>query len=173
MPLFLLSRFIDLFQQEVDLVDKTIQFIFIADLDPYGIIAEQINLPPTLINRFDVIFTLRDIPNKDKDEKIAIHVLHEHQKKGENMAIPRELFRKYVAYAKQKIKPFLSDEAVEEIKKFSGWKIVHYETEEVIKAINLVEETNGHFWDALIATTITKEASNFLVFHLILILRVA
>ena len=34
------------------------------------------------------------------------------------MAIPRELFRKYVAYAKQKIKPFLSDEAVEEIKKF-------------------------------------------------------
>jgi len=86
--------------------------------DPYQSVAQQIDLPPTLINRFDVIFTLRDIPNKDKDEKIAIHVLHEHQKKGENMAIPRELFRKYVAYAKQKIKPFLSDEAVEEIKKF-------------------------------------------------------
>ena len=34
------------------------------------------------------------------------------------MLISRELFRKYVAYAKQKIKPKLSDEAVFEIKKF-------------------------------------------------------
>jgi replicative DNA helicase Mcm len=35
-----------------------------------------------------------------------------------NIAIPRELFRKYVAYAKQKIKPILTDEAVKEIKEF-------------------------------------------------------
>ncbi len=34
------------------------------------------------------------------------------------MLIPRELFRKYVAYAKQKIKPVLTDMAVEEIKRF-------------------------------------------------------
>ncbi len=86
--------------------------------DPYQSIAQQIDLPPTLINRFDVIFTLRDIPNREKDEKIATHVLEEHQKKGETMLIPRELFRKYVAYAKQRIKPQLSSEAVEEIKRF-------------------------------------------------------
>ncbi|MBI2044910.1 hypothetical protein HYT23_02540 [Candidatus Pacearchaeota archaeon] len=86
--------------------------------DPYQTIAQQIDLPPTLINRFDVIFTLRDIPNREKDEKIATHVLFEHQKKGENMLIHRELFRKYVAYAKQRFKPVLSDEAVEEVKKF-------------------------------------------------------
>ncbi len=86
--------------------------------DPYQSIAQQIDLPPTLINRFDVIFTLRDIPNRDKDEKIASHVLLEHQKKGEDMLIPRELFRKYVAYAKQRIKPKLGEEATQEIKKF-------------------------------------------------------
>ena len=86
--------------------------------DPYQSIAQQIDLPPTLINRFDVIFTLRDIPNRAKDEKIADHVLSEHQKEGGTMIIPRELFRKYVAYAKQRIKPKLSDEAVAEIKKF-------------------------------------------------------
>ncbi len=86
--------------------------------DPYQSIAQQIDLPPTLINRFDVIFTLRDIPSRDKDEKIASHVLLEHQKKGENMLIPRELFRKYVAYAKQRIKPILGEKAIEEIKKF-------------------------------------------------------
>jgi replicative DNA helicase Mcm len=86
--------------------------------DPYQSIAQQIDLPPTLINRFDVIFTLRDIPNRDKDEKIASHVLLEHQRKGEEMLIPRDLFRKYVAYAKQRIKPKLGEEAIAEIKKF-------------------------------------------------------
>jgi replicative DNA helicase Mcm len=86
--------------------------------DPFQSIAQQIDLPPTLINRFDVIFPLRDLPNKEKDELIATHVLHEHQKMGEEMLIPKELLRKYVAYAKQRIKPALSDEAVEEIKQF-------------------------------------------------------
>lgn len=86
--------------------------------DPYQSIAQQIDLPPTLINRFDVIFPLRDLPNREKDEKIANHVLFEHQHKGEEMFISKELLRKYVAYAKQRIKPALSDEAVEKIKTF-------------------------------------------------------
>lgn len=86
--------------------------------DPYQSIAQQIDLPPTLINRFDVIFTLRDIPERNKDEKIATHVLLEHRKQGGIMVIPRELFRKYIAYAKQKVFPRLSDEAVAELKKF-------------------------------------------------------
>ena len=86
--------------------------------DPFQSIAQQIDLPPTLINRFDVIFPLRDLPNKEKDEMIATHVLHEHQKTGEEMLIPKELLRKYVAYAKQRIKPVLTDDAVDEIKRF-------------------------------------------------------
>jgi len=86
--------------------------------DPYQSIAQQIDLPPTLINRFDVIFPLRDLPDKKKDEMIATHVLEAHQNSGEDMLIPRDLFRKYVAYAKQRIKPALSDDAVREIKKF-------------------------------------------------------
>ena len=86
--------------------------------DPYQSIAQQIDLPPTLINRFDVIFTLRDLPDKEKDSKIASHVLLEHRKQGESMLIPRDIFRKYIAYSKQRIKPQLSDEAVAEIKKF-------------------------------------------------------
>ncbi len=86
--------------------------------DPYQSIAQQIDIPPTLINRFDVIFTLRDIPNKEKDELIAKHVLSSHQKSGEDMIIPRDLFRKYVAYAKQRVFPKLTDEAVKELKDF-------------------------------------------------------
>lgn len=86
--------------------------------DPYQSISQQIDLPPALINRFDVIFTLRDIPDKNKDERIATHVLSEHLKQGEDMLIHRELFRKYVAYAKQRVKPRLGEEAVKEIKRF-------------------------------------------------------
>ncbi len=86
--------------------------------DPYQPIAQQIDLPPTLINRFDVIFTLQDIPDREKDKKIAMHVLSEHTKEGKDMFIPREIFRKYVAYAKQRVHPKLGNEAVEEIQKF-------------------------------------------------------
>jgi replicative DNA helicase Mcm len=86
--------------------------------DPYQSVAQQIDLPPTLINRFDIIFTLRDIPDRDKDSRIATHVLSEHQKQGAHVVFEKEFLRKYVAYAKQKIKPKLSKEAVDELKKF-------------------------------------------------------
>jgi replicative DNA helicase Mcm len=86
--------------------------------DPFMPIPQQIDLPPTLINRFDIIFTLRDIPDRNKDERIATHVLREHQKETKEVLIDPNLFRKYVAYAKQKINPKLSPESVEELKKF-------------------------------------------------------
>ncbi|MFA5953036.1 MAG: minichromosome maintenance protein MCM [Candidatus Pacearchaeota archaeon] len=86
--------------------------------DPTQGIPQQMDLPPTLINRFDLIFSLRDIPNKANDEKIATHILTEHQTEAKEMTIDRDLFRKYVAYAKQKISPQLTDEAVKKIKEF-------------------------------------------------------
>jgi replicative DNA helicase Mcm len=86
--------------------------------DPYQPIAQQIELPPTLINRFDIIFTLRDMPDKMKDEKIATHVLSEHSNEAHGMLIERNLFRKYVAYSKQRVKPELTKESIEELKKF-------------------------------------------------------
>jgi len=86
--------------------------------DPYQPIAQQIDIPSTLLNRFDVIFMMRDLPEKEKDEAIASHVLREHQKSDARGAIEPSLFRKYVAYAKQKVKPELTEEAIDEIKKF-------------------------------------------------------
>ena len=86
--------------------------------EPTQSITEQIDLPPTLLNRFDLIFILRDLPNKNQDDAIATHVLNIHQRKDKKPDIDRELFKKYVAYAKQKIEPKLSDDAVQEIKNF-------------------------------------------------------
>jgi replicative DNA helicase Mcm len=86
--------------------------------DPYQLISQQIDLPPTLLNRFDLIFVLRDIPEREKDNLIAEHVLKEHSLLGKKPEISPELLRKYIAYARQKVKPKLTKEAMEEIKKF-------------------------------------------------------
>lgn len=87
--------------------------------DPYGIIAEQIDLPPTLINRFDLIFTIKDIPDESKDEKMATHILKLHQKPDlYEPELSTEFLRKYIAYSKQKITPKINDGALEEIKRF-------------------------------------------------------
>ena len=86
--------------------------------DPYQTVASQIDIPPTLINRFDVIFILKDNPDRNKDEAIATHVLLEHQSPVAKAPIERDLFRKYIAYSKQRITPKLTNEAVDEIKKF-------------------------------------------------------
>jgi len=86
--------------------------------DPTQGIPQQIDLPPTLINRFDIIFALRDLPNKINDEKVATHILTEHQKSAKEMLIDKDLFRKYIAYAKQRFKPRLTNEAVDKIKQF-------------------------------------------------------
>ncbi len=87
--------------------------------DPYQPIASQIELPPTLINRFDLIFPIRDVPNKERDEKIASHVLNLH-KDPESIKpeIPIKLMKKYIAYARQKVNPRLTEAAVDEIKNF-------------------------------------------------------
>jgi replicative DNA helicase Mcm len=86
--------------------------------EPTQPIAQQIDLPPALINRFDLIFIQRDLPNTKQDDAIASHVLKIHQHKGQNAPIERDLFRKYVAYAKQRFNPELSDEAFNAIKDY-------------------------------------------------------
>ena len=87
--------------------------------DPYTPIASQIDLPSTLINRFDLIFPVRDIPNIEKDERIALHVLEASQKEETyNTEVNSSFLRKYVAYAKQKIRPAMTKAAINEIKNF-------------------------------------------------------
>ncbi|MBI5390080.1 minichromosome maintenance protein MCM [Candidatus Woesearchaeota archaeon] len=87
--------------------------------DPYEPIAKQIDLPPTLISRFDLIFPIRDIPDKEKDEKLAEFILALHQNtEMKEPELPTPFLRKYIAYAKQHIFPKLSVSALEELKGF-------------------------------------------------------
>jgi replicative DNA helicase Mcm len=87
--------------------------------DPYELLAKQIDLPSTLINRFDLIFPIKDMPNKGRDEQMAQFILEMHQTL--DIATPpvdTEFLRKYISYARQQCKPNLSTEALNEIKQF-------------------------------------------------------
>src|SRR3989338_6957727 len=85
----------------------------------YDLIATQIDLPPTLINRFDLIFPIQDQPDREKDEQIATFILALHKDPEKKRAeIPTDLLRKYFAYVRQKINPRMTDQAVEELKEY-------------------------------------------------------
>ena len=87
--------------------------------DPFQPIASQIDLPPALINRFDLIFPVRDIPSRELDSKIATHVLDIHRVKlTAEPEIPIPILKKYVSYVRQNVFPHLSDVAAKEIRDF-------------------------------------------------------
>lgn len=87
--------------------------------DPYDTVAAQINLPPTLINRFDLIFPVKDLPDEKKDEKLARFILELHKDTDSIQPdIPTVLLRKYVAFARQNIFPKLTQSAIDELKEY-------------------------------------------------------
>ena len=49
--------------------------------NPKQTVVENINLPPALLSRFDLIYIILDLPNKKMDEKLAKHVLSIFSKK--------------------------------------------------------------------------------------------
>ncbi|MDI6806386.1 MAG: LAGLIDADG family homing endonuclease [Candidatus Aenigmarchaeota archaeon] len=88
--------------------------------DPYLPIKEQIDVPETLLTRFDLKFALRDVPNPEMDKKISDHIFKARHFEEEEVkpAIEPELFRKYVAYARKNCHPILSREVAETLQTF-------------------------------------------------------
>ncbi len=87
--------------------------------DPYEMLAKQIELPPTLINRFDLIFPIKDMPDEKKDDKMASFILEIHKNlETVEPEIETDLIKKYIAYAKQGVKPVLTNAAIKEIKTY-------------------------------------------------------
>jgi replicative DNA helicase Mcm len=124
--------------------------------DKYTAIAEQINMPPTLLSRFDLIFTMMDRPNEEMDMKTAEHIIETHyagellarsknigkveegekehfEKAMQTMepAVPGELLRKYVAWSKRNVVPVMTEEAHNKFLDFYiGLRRQGYEDEE-------------------------------------------
>jgi replicative DNA helicase Mcm len=97
--------------------------------DKFEGIAQQINLSPALMSRFDLIFVLTDEPSDARDSMIAHHIgqttyAGEIASRGDRSreeleavmevirpAIEPELLRKYIAYARKNVFPVLTPEA--------------------------------------------------------------
>lgn len=91
--------------------------------------AEEIDLPPTLLSRFDVIFAIQDKADSAKDRTLAGAILarqvqaeeHEaHRARGgsepeattdSSKLLSPEFIRKYIAYAKQNVSPVMEESA--------------------------------------------------------------
>ncbi|RLF48009.1 MAG: hypothetical protein DRN10_03160, partial [Thermoplasmata archaeon] len=105
--------------------------------DEFASISDQINMPPALLSRFDLIFPVTDRPDRARDTNLAKHILAVHTV-GERMeqeghagglhsdelekivkpSIEPEFLRKYIAYAKRSIFPVMSEEASERLKNY-------------------------------------------------------
>ena len=87
--------------------------------DPYKSFTDNVDLPITILSRFDLIFVLRDEPQPERDEKLAEHILGLQSRATAITAPPikPEILRKYIAYAKR-IQPELTPAAAKLIKDF-------------------------------------------------------
>ena len=83
------------------------------ELDSLKTITQQINIPPPLMSRFDIIFVMTDTI----DEKIDLSIAEKIFSENNNPEIPIELFRKYISYAR-KLKPKLNEKEMGELSKF-------------------------------------------------------
>ena len=84
--------------------------------DPFKNITENVNLPVPLLTRFDLIHVIRDKPSKERDTKIAQHIINLHTPKGidQKSLIDSETLTKYLSYVKR-IDPKLTKEAEQKI----------------------------------------------------------
>jgi len=101
--------------------------------DPNMYPAQQFDVPPTLLSRFDLIFPIRDILDEEKDKKTADHILLQHRLGGKKQTtetvqgrtlgdiappVDMDLLRKYIAYSRKTVSPVLTNEASDKIKEF-------------------------------------------------------
>jgi replicative DNA helicase Mcm len=87
--------------------------------EPHRTVAENISLPVTILSRFDLIFVLRDVPDREADAKMSEHILEIHRRGASPVEaqIEADLIRKYISYAKT-IKPRLSKDALKHLSEF-------------------------------------------------------
>jgi len=92
-----------------------------SEYNPHKTISENIDLPPTLVSRFDLIFLVLDPANELYDKRLAKHLVALYFKDKDatdDEVLSMGILRDYIAYAKNKFKPVLTDEA--------GHKLVDY-----------------------------------------------
>ena len=82
--------------------------------NPQMSVVENMNLPPTLLSRFDLIYLMLDQPNPQSDERLAKHIVslyYEHPPRASSTVLAIEEFAEYVSFAREHCHPVLNDDA--------------------------------------------------------------
>jgi len=82
--------------------------------DRQRLISEQIDLPPVILSRFDLIFVMRDEPAAERDRTIAHHMLELHREPNRVVKPPLDVdtLRKLIIYARKSVDPKFEEEEV-------------------------------------------------------------
>ncbi|GKY99972.1 hypothetical protein MPSEU_000950800 [Mayamaea pseudoterrestris] len=85
--------------------------------NPSMSVVENIQLPPTLLSRFDLIYLILDSPDVDSDRRLAQHLVGLYFETPNVVAPPLDqiLLRDYIEYAREHIHPEISPEASEQL----------------------------------------------------------
>lgn len=89
----------------------------------------QVNMPVTLLSRFDIFFIIQDTPDPKRDAELATRILESHrageligsgadtelEERELQPAISRELLRLYVGYAR-KLRPVMTSQTQQKLK---------------------------------------------------------
>ena len=110
--------------------------------DEHSYLVDQIDLAPTLLSRFDVIFPLTDKPDQKKDAALAGHIVNTHlageiamyrrnvqdrkfSKEEEKRAMRKvepeimpDFLRKYIAYARSRVFPVMTKDVMEMLQEY-------------------------------------------------------
>lgn len=86
--------------------------------DDYMTLSQQIDLPPSLISRFDIIMVLKDVPDETTDGKIVDRIFDTRYDKLSTVSVDPEFLIKYISYARQTCFPKPTIEAKEKLKNY-------------------------------------------------------
>merc|ERR1712129_604110 len=96
--------------------------------NPNKSVVENIDLPPTLISRFDLIYLVLDRPQENLDRKLAQHIVALYYSEKDRLAmklrenggveqiiLSQKDLMEYVSYCRRHIQPTISDAAAEKL----------------------------------------------------------
>ena len=81
-------------------------------------VVDNIQLPPTLLSRFDLIYLILDHPNEYHDRRLAKHIIslyYATEQSRDYDFIDIDTMTQYITYARRKIHPKLTDAAVQDL----------------------------------------------------------
>jgi DNA replication licensing factor MCM4 len=86
--------------------------------NPSKNVVENINLPPTLLSRFDLIYLVLDKPNAESDRRLARHLVSLYHPRGSEDSIrsrqvQQEFLKDYIQYCRSCVSPEIGSDASE------------------------------------------------------------